>query len=71
MNERTRAWIYRIAIAAVPLLVMYGLVEDSQAALWLGVIGAILGTGTNVLASANTSTKAEIEDIQPFRGNRF
>lgn len=58
MNEKTRAWIYRIAIAAVPLLVAYGLIQDSDAAMWLGVIGAVLGTGTNVLAAANTSTKA-------------
>ena len=64
MNEKTRAWIYRIAIAVVPLLVMYGLIEDSSAALWLGVVGALLGTGTNVLASANTSTKAGGGDPQ-------
>lgn len=55
--EKTRAWIYRISVAAVPLLTGYGMIEDSKAALWLGVVGAILGFGTNVLASANTSTK--------------
>ena len=55
--EKTRAWIYRISVAAVPILTGYGLIEDSKAALWLGVIGAVLGFGTNVLASANTNTK--------------
>lgn len=55
--EKTRAWIYRISLAAVPLLTGYGLIQDSKAALWIGVVGAILGFGTNALASANTSTK--------------
>jgi hypothetical protein len=59
VSEKTRAYIYRIAVAAVPLLVGYGVVEDSQAALWLGLAGAALGFGTNVLASANTSTKSD------------
>lgn len=54
--EKTRAWIYRISVAAVPVLTGYGVIEDSKAALWLGLIGAVLGFGTNVLASANTST---------------
>lgn len=57
--EKTRAWIYRIAVAAVPVLTGYGVVEDSKAALWLGLIGAVLGFGTNVLASANTSTNKD------------
>jgi hypothetical protein len=55
--EKTRAWIYRIAIAVVPLLTGYGIVEDSKAALWLGLVGAALGFGTSALAAANTSTK--------------
>lgn len=55
--QKTRAWIYRIATAAVPLLTGYGVIEDSKAALWLGIAGAVLGFGTSALASANTSTK--------------
>lgn len=54
--EKTRAWIYRIAAAAVPLATGYGVIADSQAALWLGLLGAVLGFGTNVMASANTRT---------------
>lgn len=55
--EKTRAWIYRIAVAAVPVATGYGIIEDSKAALWIGLLGAVLGFGTNLLASANTSTK--------------
>jgi len=55
--EKTRAWIYRITTALVPVLTGYGVIEDSKAALWLGLAGAVLGFGVSALASANTSTK--------------
>jgi hypothetical protein len=55
--EATRAWIYRICVAVVPLLTGYGVIEDSRAALWLGVAGAFLGFGSSLLAASNTSTK--------------
>lgn len=54
--ERTRAWIYRIATALVPVLTGYGVVEESKAALWLGLAGAVLGFGASLMASAHTST---------------
>lgn len=52
MDERTRAWIYRVLTAAVPLVIAYGIVDEQTAALWLGLVGAMLGTG---LAAVNTS----------------
>ncbi len=57
MDEKTRAWLYRIGVAAVPLLSAYGVLEESRTALWLGLLGAVLGGGVSLLASANTSTK--------------
>jgi len=53
-DEVTRAYIYRVLTAAVPLVTAYGIIDQRTAALWLGVIGALLGIG---LASINTSTK--------------
>jgi hypothetical protein len=53
-DEVTRAWVYRVLTAAVPLVTAYGIIDQRTAALWLGVIGALLGIG---LASMNTSTK--------------
>ena len=55
MNEATRAWIYRVLLALQPLVVAYGVVNESEAVLWVSVASAVLGTG---LASVNTSTKA-------------
>ena len=53
-DEVTRAYIYRVLTAAVPLVTAYGIIDQRTAALWVGVIGALLGIG---LASMNTSTK--------------
>ena len=55
-NEQTRAYIYRILVAVVPILVAYGIVDSRQIAVWLGLASTVLGFG---LASANTSTKAQ------------
>jgi hypothetical protein len=54
-DEATRAWIYRVLTAAVPLVAAYGFIDGRTAALWLSMCAAILGTG---LAAYNTSTKA-------------
>lgn len=57
MSESTRAWVYRVCVAAVPLLVAYGLVGEGEAALWVGFAGAALGLTQAVLAAGHTSTK--------------
>ena len=53
-DEVTRAWIYRVLTAAVPLVAAYGVIDQRTAALWVSLAGAILGTG---LAAYTTSTK--------------
>ena len=55
-SQATRAWIYRIATAVMPLLIVAGVVQDSDAALWLGVVSAVLVPG---LAAVNTPRKAD------------
>lgn len=41
-----RRWLYGVATALVPLLVVYGLVDDSTAPLWLALAAQVLATGT-------------------------
>ena len=53
-NEATRAWIYRVLVAAVPVLIAYGVLDEATAAVWIGLAAAVLGVG---LAAVNTSTK--------------
>lgn len=58
MSQPVRAWMYRVGMAVVPLLVVYGLLDDSTAGLWLGVLGAALGFGLPAVAAANTPIRS-------------
>jgi hypothetical protein len=54
-SPRARRYVYRVLIAAAPLLVLYGVATEAEVALWLGVAGAALGNG---MASLNTPDEA-------------
>lgn len=54
MKESTRAYIYRVFLAVIPILTAYGIVSGSDAPLFVALGAAILSTG---LATANTSTQ--------------
>ena len=56
-NERFRAYLYRIALATVPLAVAAGWVDNDVASNILLIVAAVLGVGAPVLATANTTTK--------------
>lgn len=58
MNESVRAWLYRAALAAIVILTAYGFISDEEGEMWLLVVNTLLGLGTSVLASANTSTSS-------------
>jgi hypothetical protein len=60
MNEQVRAYIYRVAAAVVPLLVILGWVTQEIATEALAILGAalIIGEGGLLLAAKNTSTSA-------------
>ncbi|QFG13457.1 holin [Gordonia phage Powerball] len=41
-----RQWLYAVITALVPILVVYGIVDDNSVTLWLALAAAVLGTGT-------------------------
>ena len=45
-----RKWIYGVALAGIPLLVAFGIIEESQAPLWVAFVAAVIAPG---LALAN------------------
>jgi len=53
LTPAVRKWAYGIITAAVPLLVVYGIIEAATAPLWLALAASILGTAT---AFAHTPT---------------
>ena len=50
---RVRAYMYRVLLAGVPLLIGFSLLTESQAGYLVGLLGAVLGLGT---ATAYTET---------------
>lgn len=63
-----RAWLYKVAVAAVPLCVSIGLVTGDIAQLILNVLAAVLGVGAGGMALANVTPDSvfkiavEVED---------
>jgi len=51
----TRRWIYGVALAGIPLLVAFGIIEESQAPLWVAFAGAVIAPS---LALANITEPA-------------
>ena len=52
-NEKRRAWLYKVAVALVPLLVAVGTVTQETAQLILNVIAALLAVGAGGMALGN------------------
>lgn len=58
-TRETRKWIYGICLAVVPLLVLYGVIDEAAAPLWIAVIGAIVAP---TLALTHLTPKEEEQD---------
>lgn len=54
-NAERRAWLYKVAVAGVPLLVAIGTVTGDMAQLILNVIAAVLGVGAGGMALTNVT----------------
>lgn len=55
LNEATRAYIYRIIVALIPVLIALGVMTGDDAQVYLNLAAAILGLGSAGLATKNTS----------------
>jgi protein-S-isoprenylcysteine O-methyltransferase Ste14 len=52
-NEERRAWLYKVVVAAVPLLVAVGTVSPEIAQLVLNVVAAMLAVSAGGMALSN------------------
>lgn len=59
MDERKRAWLYRVYTAVAGLLVMLGILADDVAQQVLLIAAAVLATGEGVMAAAHTPARRE------------
>lgn len=51
-SPTTRRYIYGVAVAILPLLIAYGVIEEQTAPLWVAALGSILVPG---MAWSNTT----------------
>lgn len=58
LTEKQRGWVYRVMLAALPLLVAYGILDEQTAPLWAALALAFTSSG---LAAKHTSIKPATE----------
>lgn len=46
LTPQFRAWLYGIVTAIVPILTIYGIIDQATAPLWLALGASVLGTAT-------------------------
>jgi len=56
-EEKVRAYLYRISLAVIPLLVVYGALDENDAGGWATLAAAVLGVPLSGLATRYTSTR--------------
>jgi hypothetical protein len=61
LSAHTRRWIYGVALTVVPLLVAYGVLEESAAPLWIALIGAVVAPA---LALNNITPEPDGDEIE-------
>lgn len=49
LTPHRRAWLYRVVVTAVALLVVYGALSGEEAAAWVAAAAALIGSGTAAL----------------------
>lgn len=59
-----RKWVYGVSLTVIPLLVAYGLIEESIAPLLVAMFGAIVAPSMALTHMTPTDQPAEIEIIQ-------
>lgn len=70
MSPKVRKYIYMLLTPAAGIAVYYGLVNDHEAAMWVGLIGAALMVGEGGLAAVNTPVKY-VDDAKSTLGDKL
>lgn len=50
MSAEVRAWLYRVALAAIAVAVAYGLIDQEQVPLWTTLVVAVLAVPVGTAA---------------------
>lgn len=63
-TPEVRKWIYNVVAAVIPLLIIFDILTPEIGTQWLLVAAAVLGLGTNMLASSNVTVKDKTADYR-------
>lgn len=61
-SREGRKWLYGVSVVAIPLLVLYGVIDPQAAPAWLALVAALLGVAAPAMALRNLPPKAGQED---------
>ena len=62
-TAKNRAWLYRIAIAAVGLAAVYGILDPAKSAVWVSLIAAVLGIAAPATALRHITPDSDGSEI--------
>lgn len=62
LTPERRAWLYRLVVTALPLLVLYGYLSEQEAPLWLAFAGAMIGSSTAALHTPTRIVQEPADD---------
>lgn len=65
LSREGRKWIYSILLAVVPLLVLYGVIDEAAAPLWIAVCAAVIAPGM-ALANLTPVDSGPVQEIPPY-----
>lgn len=65
LSREGRKWIYSILLAVVPLLVLYGVIDESAAPLWIALLGAIVAP-TLALSHLSPVDSGPVQEIPAY-----
>lgn len=64
-KPETRRYLYGVVAAAIPILVLFGLIGPDDVTLWLYLAAAVLGLATPIVALPNTNQTSPGGSLDP------
>ena len=64
-NAQTRQYIYSVVVAAVPVLLLLGVITPSDVEIWLQLAAALLGLTTTATAAFALKQQRRTGEVDP------
>lgn len=61
LSRDGRKWLYSVTVVTIPLLVLYGVIDQEAAPLWAQAVGVFLGVAAPAMALRNLTPPVDPE----------